>query len=549
MEENTVLGHYRISTDNHGAPHQLGQCGAATTYEAVDERSGDTVSLTLVPISSIDPAAREQFNKQARAVRKLRHINIAKTLDFGRDGKNFAYVSEHLPGETLASWIAAHGPMPADAVLRVASQVVSALSVANFHKLIHPAIQPSNLMMVAGPTAEGGWPFVKLVNFGLAGLKSASETVPGGDLSDAESGATGKSEKSEESFSVAQEFASPEQSRNEPADFRSEIYSLGATMYFLLTSTAPSALLRRQHLGVFPKPLRNLLAQMLSRNPDRRPKDPAVLEKMIHECLLKIERRQALADKYGIPFRTTLPRAVERHPMPVLRRALAVGSIVLAAALIAGVVFQKPMNRIWQRYHGSRKVGVLIGVSESSPSPAIQNAPNAPAEPATVLSQAANNALALANQPPANQSATTNSGQVTSPDQQPQASNAQLEATAPSAGSPSEAANAIGATGESSAQPNAESPPVTTGQSSQGSKKKHVASTSQRRPGSMRARMVGITSDGRLIYRFPSGRIAIVAPDSDEDETVPRRHRRGFIDPDEMLAPPPRFAPEYFPND
>jgi hypothetical protein len=61
--------------------------------------------------------------------------------------------------------------------------------------------------------------------------------------------------------------------------------------------------------------------------------------------------------------------------------------------------------------------------------------------------------------------------------------------------------------------------------------------------------MVGITSDGRLIYRFPSGRVAIVAPDSDEDEVAPRRQRRGFIDRDEMLAPRPRFGPDYFPND
>jgi hypothetical protein len=61
--------------------------------------------------------------------------------------------------------------------------------------------------------------------------------------------------------------------------------------------------------------------------------------------------------------------------------------------------------------------------------------------------------------------------------------------------------------------------------------------------------MVGITSDGRLIYRLPSGRTRIVAPDSDEGEFVPHRHRRVFIDRDEVFAPPPRFAPDYFPDD
>jgi len=52
-----------------------------------------------------------------------------------------------------------------------------------------------------------------------------------------------------------------------------------------------------------------------------------------------------------------------------------------------------------------------------------------------------------------------------------------------------------------------------------------------------------------LIFRLPSGRTAIVAPDSDAEEFVPRRHRRAMIDRDEMFAPPPQFEPDYFPND
>jgi hypothetical protein len=65
----------------------------------------------------------------------------------------------------------------------------------------------------------------------------------------------------------------------------------------------------------------------------------------------------------------------------------------------------------------------------------------------------------------------------------------------------------------------------------------------------MRGRVVGITSDGRLILRLPSGRTAIVAPDSEQDQVIPRRHRRANIERDEMFAPPPRFEPDYFPND
>ena len=61
MERTTFLGHYRISVDHNGAPRELGRAGTAITYEAIDERSGETVALKLIPVSSIDPAAREQF--------------------------------------------------------------------------------------------------------------------------------------------------------------------------------------------------------------------------------------------------------------------------------------------------------------------------------------------------------------------------------------------------------------------------------------------------------------------------------------------------------
>jgi hypothetical protein len=61
--------------------------------------------------------------------------------------------------------------------------------------------------------------------------------------------------------------------------------------------------------------------------------------------------------------------------------------------------------------------------------------------------------------------------------------------------------------------------------------------------------MLGITSDGKLIYRLPSGRTRIVAPDSEENQFVPRRHRRALIQRDQIFAPPPEYGPDYFPYD
>src|SRR4029453_17415597 len=183
MERTTFLEHYRVGLSSDGTPNELGRDGAVIAYDAVDERSGEPVALTLVPVASIDPALREQFEEQARAVQRLRHVNIAKVFDFGREGENYVYVSERLPGETLAAWVAQHGPMPADAPLGGGDKIGRGFPSASCHKLPYPPIDPSGIIVVPGQTPEGGWPLVKLTNFGVAGLKADPENSPKAETS------------------------------------------------------------------------------------------------------------------------------------------------------------------------------------------------------------------------------------------------------------------------------------------------------------------------------------------------------------------------------
>jgi serine/threonine protein kinase len=154
MEQTTFAEHYRICAKGDGSPRELSRTGSAITYKAKDIRSGEPVALKLIPIASVDPAARERFEEQARAAQLLDHINIAKVCAFGVEDHHFVFVSEYLEGERADSWITAHGPMALDAVLRIALQVVSALSAASFHGLTHRAIWPSNFMIVPGPTSR-----------------------------------------------------------------------------------------------------------------------------------------------------------------------------------------------------------------------------------------------------------------------------------------------------------------------------------------------------------------------------------------------------------
>ena len=556
MERTRFLQHYRIRLRSDGSPYEVDRNDAAVTYEAVDERTAEPVSLKLIPLESIDPAVRGHFEEQISTAQKLRHVNIAKVFNFGREGSDFVYVSEHLPGETLAAWVRSHGPMRADAALRVAEQIVSVLSSASFHKLPYPCIQASDVMIVPGQTPEGTWPLIKLTNFGLPAVRPDRESAP-----------------TAAAAATAEPSASSEQLAAAPSDIRLEIYSLGATLCFLLTGVALSveAVQQGPKLSRFPKPLRNLLARMLNRDLDKRPKDLVVLAEMIRECLLKIERRRALADKYGIPFKTTIPRPPETRPARLLRVALPIAALLLAAALIAAVVLlQEPISRIVHRTRETKNIGVLVGVPESSPPAAAPKKASTTNALATVESQRANAAMPFASQPTVNSATASNSPeQIPSRDvQQTQTMNAQPQATAPmapeAASPPAIAESSSSSAGEtkSSAKPNETAPAITSSQSTSHGNKKSVASNStrgragqtaredstQRGGRSVRARVVGITSDGRLILRLPSGRTAFVAPDEGRNELVPRRHRRAMIDRDETF-PPPRLEPDYFPND
>src|SRR5436190_14562563 len=276
MDRTTFLKNYLVRLSYDGTPFEPDRHGPAMSYEAADQRTSEPVSVTLIPTESIDSVEREQFEENVSVAQNLRHANVAKVLDFGREGDDYVYVSERLAGETLASWVRTHGPMAADAALRIGEQIVSVLSSAGFHKLPYPSIQPSDIMLVPGQTAEGSWPLVKVTNFGLPALAPCPEPNAAESEVHSESG-------NGEQVTSNQQFSKPTR------DIGSEIYSLGMTLYFLLTGAAMSveALQKGLKLSGFPKPLRALLGRMMHRDSDQRPKDLLVVTEMLRGCLGK----------------------------------------------------------------------------------------------------------------------------------------------------------------------------------------------------------------------------------------------------------------------
>lgn len=356
MEGEVFFGRYRISRDPQGKPAEAGRTGAASSYKAVDGESAQPVLLQLVPLAAIDQARRAEFEARAKAVREVDHVNVARVLAAGVQHDSFAFVTEYLDGETADAWIVAHGTMTPDAVLRIGVQVVRATAAAAFHGLTHRALQPSNIIILHGESPSGGWPFIKLLNFGVAALELHGETNEARELAPA----------------VVPQFASPEQVRNQQIDFRSEMYSLGATMCFLLTGAVPlpnsdDANTKRRgrrrlpELSSMPMPVRRLLGSMLAENPEDRPLDPVALERYMATILGVIERRQAWGRKFGIPLAASVQRKIVRSRSPfaqVVRGGLAVAALLIALAALGAILYPE----YFHRSRSVKEMGVSVGV-------------------------------------------------------------------------------------------------------------------------------------------------------------------------------------------
>src|SRR5260370_3652723 len=554
MEQTTFFEHYRVCEDE--SADEVSRTGAAINYKAIDTRSKEPVQLQLIPVATVEPTKLQQLKERAETAEKLDHVNIAKTFAVGVEHDYLALVSEHLEGETTDSWVVENGPMAADAALRAGLQVVRAIGAAACFNLTHRAIQPSNLMIVPGESPDGGWPFAKLLNFGLGGLELHSDSAEARELAP----------------SISPQFASPEQRANGEIDFRSEMYSLGATMCFLLTGAAPLAVsgmkarLRIQRLPELrraPKPLHNLLVYLLRENPENRPQDPVALEKEMRDCLTKIERRQAFGRKLGIPLAAVIPRKSKRPKEPATPLAQVLGGVVAFAVFIlaAAVAAEFFLPDKIPFFHRSGRVGVPIGVPDASkfasaPIQATNAAPVAASQP-TLNASPAVAATNEASPPVAKQGQSANASpanSITSPAQvwNQIASAGKASGPASPAAEPTEPASAP----ENSEQSSSEQSSESTVRSEKKTTASNRASRSERSnralpyednyngepiyQGQHHARVIGRTPHGRLVLRLSSCRAVAPRLLNDDDTYTPRARPRLSHDPPCANAPPPQ---------
>ncbi len=217
------FGRYEVLLNENGTPCELGRGGMGVTYKARDPELGRVVVLKVISALLLghDPQARARFRREARSAAGIHHPHIATVFDIGEERGEDYYVMEFIAGEDLLSRLKRDGPLGVPAVMRIARQVAEALGAAWEQGIVHRDIKPSNLMVARRSaereTREG--PLVKVVDFGLAkALKAAADTSSLTQMS------SGRSV-----FSAA--YASPEQIEEGEIDIRSDLYSLGVTLW------------------------------------------------------------------------------------------------------------------------------------------------------------------------------------------------------------------------------------------------------------------------------------------------------------------------------
>ncbi len=257
----------------------LGAGGMGEVYRARDTRLGRDVAIKVLPASfTADAGAKARFEREAKTISGLNHPHICVLYDVGhQDGADFL-VMECVEGETLAKRLE-KGPLPLELVVKFGAQIAEALDKAHRNGIVHRDLKPGNLML----TATGA----KLLDFGLA-----KAVAPLGGLLTV-TGASPMSPVTQQGTIVGTfQYMSPEQVEGKELDGRSDIFSLGAVLYEMVTG-------KRAFEG---KTQLSVASSILGREPlpirDAKPVTPPALEHAIQRCLAKDpeERWQAARD-------------------------------------------------------------------------------------------------------------------------------------------------------------------------------------------------------------------------------------------------------------
>ncbi|WP_437204098.1 protein kinase domain-containing protein [Planctomicrobium sp. SH664] len=272
------IGSYRIE-------RELGAGGMGTVYLGQHVESGREAAIKMLPASMGREAGFvARFNREIAAMQQLKSPNVVELYESGEDNGIYYYAMEYVPGETLTSRLKREKRLPWRMVIDISVQVCKALKAAHNCGIVHRDIKPSNLLLDENGT-------VKLTDFGIAQVFASSKlTVTGGILGTAE-------------------YMSPEQAAGQRATKQSDIYSLGAVMYVMLTGRPPFTgkttldIVQKHRFSQFDSPKRivpeipfwldEIVCKCLAKKVEDRYPDAYVLGLRLQEVAKKVDFRDA----------------------------------------------------------------------------------------------------------------------------------------------------------------------------------------------------------------------------------------------------------------
>jgi serine/threonine protein kinase/Tfp pilus assembly protein PilF len=348
--------HYRVLTNKDGTPIELGHGAMGITYKAVDVHLRCSVALKVINARLIgDDSARLRFLREARAAASVRHPNVASVFHLGESCGNYFYAMEFVEGETLDKLIRRSAKLETNLALEIVAQVAAGLVAIEKQRLVHRDIKASNIMV---SWDESRLESVKIIDLGLAkGVAEETISTTGGFL-----GTPG--------------YASPEQFAGIGIDIRSDLYSLGVTLWEMLSGKLPfqgsatELMYQHQHaappiekLRNVPAPIIALIEILLAKDPVQRFHSPGQLQ----QALLRV--RQALASGSRLcanDLRSIGDKTIEQSKRKPQKRALrwwVVSGLCLVGLLLAwsflssfrGLVFN---NRSAEAIH-EKSIAVL----------------------------------------------------------------------------------------------------------------------------------------------------------------------------------------------
>jgi serine/threonine protein kinase len=271
-----IFAHFRILRRPDNSLFRLGKGGMGVTYKAIDTVLNRPVALKVITGEFLrSQQARYRFLREAQAAALIHHPNVATIFHFGEEGDTYFYAMEFVEGEDLEHYVERRGPLAPVTALGVVLQVAQALEAAHVRQLIHRDIKPGNIMAVANRTGSLD---VKLIDFGLA-KGAGSETLDAARITRTQD------------FVGSPAFASPEQCETKKLDIRSDIYSLGITLWYLLSGKRPfsgsvgEVMIAQvikpppfDQLTHLPEPVLELLRRMLAKSPNDRFQTPQELQ-------------------------------------------------------------------------------------------------------------------------------------------------------------------------------------------------------------------------------------------------------------------------------